>query len=171
MLSYRIIPLIMVLFFITSREARDESTSQHFNLKGLAGVWEGVGEAIIPKTDIPLEIAGNAYFAYDSVRGYLRTEIVAQKFFFTYTDSGHLYYNPVTDSIVWDIWDGFGKFGKYHGKVDGHILNGVLDKEKWRYHISVKFAHQDSLSFTLTARKGSGDEKPRAKIELWRVRR
>ena len=170
MLSHRIILLIVLLFFFAFQEARDESAGYRFDLKGLAGVWEGIGEAVIPKTSIPLDIAGKACFTYDSVQGYLRTMIVAEKFFFTYVDSGHLYHNPTTDSILWDIWDGFGKFGQYRGRVNGPILTGVMEKEKWRYHIVVNLVNRDSLTFTLTARKDSGEWKPRASIDLWRVR-
>ncbi len=142
-----------------------------FCLNCLEGTWSGEGEVIIPNIRFPLSIEGNATFAYDSAGGYLRTAIEGRKFYFTYSDSGHLYYHPETDSITWEIWDGFGEYGIYYGEIKDGMLQGTLSKDKWLFHIKVDFVANDTIQFHMTTQKGfEGNEKPQATIDLWRMK-
>lgn len=167
----RIIILIAIAWLIgpTVRSTGDEAEPADFDLAALSGEWAGSGEAVIPKTRIPLSIEGSAYFAYDSTRQYLRTSVTARKFFFTYADSGHLYHNQETDSIVWDVWDGFGQYGRYFGKINDNVLTGTMTKGKWVFDVTITFVTPDSLTFDMTSRKGEGRDRPRAGITLRRI--
>ncbi|MCK5125272.1 MAG: hypothetical protein KAR42_03360 [candidate division Zixibacteria bacterium] len=145
------------------------SLKSTFNLLSFEGEWTGYGEAIIPRVRIPISIEGKATFAYDSIANFLRTSIEARKFLFTYIDSGHLYHNPETDSIVWEVWDGFGEYGIYNGLVTDTLLTGTLRKDNYLFHINIDFVTADSMVFYMTAQKGfEGKEKPQATISLWR---
>lgn len=164
-----LIQSFIFLLLITSLCAAGTEKQPSFDLKSLDGNWSGEGEVIVPKLGFPLNIEGKASFAYDSLHNYLRTSIQGQKFYFTYEDSGHLYHDTATDSIRWEIWDGFGEYGVYFGKVEDGMLKGTLTKDEWLFNIKVDFITADSMTFTMTAREGfAGEEQPQATIGLWR---
>ncbi len=143
--------------------------TEDFRLQALAGEWEGEGEVLIPKTSIPISIEGEAVFTYDSLTAKLRTEIKASKFFFKYADSGYIYHDTATDSISWDIWDGFGKFSRYVGTVSDNVITGSNTRHGYRYRVKIDFITDDSLNFTLTATDKDGDSTTRAAITMWRL--
>lgn len=142
--------------------------SDEFRLQALAGHWEGEGEVLIPKTSIPISIEGKALFTYDSLTHRLRTQIEASKFLFKYADSGYIYHDTATDSITWDIWDGFGKYSRYVGTVENNIITGANTRHGYRYRVKIDFITDDSLNFALTATDRKGDSSTRAAITLWR---
>ena len=43
--------------------------SQQLDLKALEGDWEGTGEFLMPVTDFPMSVDGQAQFVYDSITG------------------------------------------------------------------------------------------------------
>jgi len=144
--------------------------SGDFRLSNLAGDWEGEGEVLIPKTSIPISVTGEAVFTYDSLMGRLRTEIEAGKFFFRYTDSGYIYHDTVTDSISWEIWDGFGRYSEYIGMVENNVITGDKTRHGYLYRIVIDFITDDSLNFSLTTTDDDGDSRTRASIDLWRIK-
>jgi hypothetical protein len=95
------------LALICSISVHPEQTNK-FDLRSLAGEWEGDGDILIPKISISVSIKGKAVFAYDSLTRRLRTSLEASRFLLSYADSGYLYHDPTTDSINWEVWDGFG---------------------------------------------------------------
>lgn len=166
----RVLVLVLIIAAVVSAEPGADK-QEPFHLSQLDGDWAGTGEAVIPMTKIPISLEGEAIFKYDSALGYLRTEIIAKKFFFSYSDSGHLYHDPKTDSIVWEVWDGFGKYGKYFGKMNDRKLNGTLIKKNRRFDIEIDFITDDSLTFNMTSQKKSDDVTPRANINMWRIKK
>ncbi|MEZ5357381.1 MAG: hypothetical protein R3F48_01030 [Candidatus Zixiibacteriota bacterium] len=169
--SRALIRTILFCLFIGSLVLAGSETKTDFSLKTLDGNWSGEGEVIVPMMGFPISIEGKASFAYDTLQNYLRTSIQGEKFYFSYEDSGHLYHDTATDSIRWEIWDGFGEYGIYYGHIEDGMLKGTLEKEKWLFHIKVDFINTDSMTFTMTAQKGYvGEEKPQATIDLWRVK-
>lgn len=162
-----LIPLILVSI-LSYHTSVGESTT--FRLSDLAGNWEGDGEVLIPKTSIPVSVEGEAVFAYDSLSGLLRTEIEASKFFFKYADSGYIHHDTFTDSISWEIWDGFGRYSKYLGKVEDNVIIGDKTRYGYVYRIVIDFITDDSLHFSLTTTDRDGDNSTRASIDLWRVK-
>ncbi|MFH1699400.1 MAG: hypothetical protein ABIE07_02335 [Candidatus Zixiibacteriota bacterium] len=169
----KICRVIVLVLMITAAVWADPGQERHnpFQLSSLDGEWEGMGEAVIPMTKIPISLEGEAVFKYDSALGYLRTSIIAKKFFFSYADSGHLYHDPRTDSIIWEVWDGFGKYGKYHGILNERMLTGMLIKGKRRFDIEIDFVTDDSLTFGMSSQKQTDEIQPRANISLWRVKK
>jgi hypothetical protein len=160
--------VLLITAFVSADPGADKQEPFHLSL--LSGEWTGTGEAVIPMTKIPISLEGEAIFKYDSTLGYLRTEIIAKKFFFSYADSGHLYHDPKTDSIIWEVWDGFGKYGKYYGKINDRKLKGTLIKKNRRFDIEIDFITDDSLSFNMTSQKQTDEITPRANINLWRTK-
>ncbi|MEE9442004.1 MAG: hypothetical protein V3V99_04985 [candidate division Zixibacteria bacterium] len=161
--------VILIATVVCADPETDKQESFHLSL--LDGEWAGTGEAVIPMTKIPISLEGEAIFKYDSSKGYLWTSIIAKKFFFSYADSGHLYHDPKTDSIIWEVWDGFGKYGKYHGKLNNRKLKGTLVKKTRRFDIEIDFVTDDSLTFYMTSQKQTDEIRPRANIILWRVKK
>ncbi len=157
----------IILSFVGLLSAGAKHTDD-FRLQALAGNWEGEGEVLIPKTSIPLSIDGKAVFTYDSLTNRLRTEIQASKFLFKYADSGYIFHDTATDSISWDIWDGFGKYSRYIGTVQDNVITGANTRHGYRYRVKIDFITDDSLSFTLTATDRKGDSSTRAAIVMWR---
>lgn len=142
--------------------------SDDFRLRALAGDWKGEGEVLIPKTSIPISIEGKAMFTYDSLTNRLRTEVQASKFLFKYADSGYIFHDTATDSISWDVWDGFGKYSRYVGTVENNIFTGMNTRHGYRYRVKIDLITDDSLNFTLTATDKDGHSSTRAAITLWR---
>lgn len=171
MCKAKTLSLSFILFLLVYPVLGEVKTNaqKEFELKQLDGQWSGEGDVIVPKLNFPLSIEGKATFVYDSTKEYLRTSIEGQKFYFTYSDSGRLYYYPEADSISWEIWDGFGEYGVYFGHIRDGRLTGTLAKDEWLFHIRVDFVSADSMVFNMTAQEGYvGKEKPQATINLWR---
>lgn len=160
-----LIGISIVLGFFSHPAAEDE---RQFRLGDLAGLWEGEGEVLIPKTSIPISVEGEAIFVFDSLTNRLRTEIEASKFFFTYADSGYIHHDTVTDSISWEVWDGFGRYSRYVGTIEDNVITGDKTRHGYLYRIEVDFITDDSLNFSLTTTDEDGDSRTRASINLWR---
>lgn len=148
----------------------DQGTTDRFDLKRLAGLWEGTGEITIPITNISVSVAGEAEFIFDSVKNVLRTSLTARKFLFAYSDSGYLSYNIANDSMVWEVWDSFGKYSQYLGKVENGQLRGEYPRRDGLYRVAIEFITDDSLLFKLTV-DDKGKSKTKATLDLWRVRK
>jgi len=168
-MRFRSKPAFIVLLLLGGLFSTAATDSNGFHLQTLAGNWEGEGEVVIPKTSIPLSIEGKAVFSYDSVTARLRTQIEASKFLFTYADSGYIYHDTATDSISWDIWDGFGRFSRYIGTVDNNVITGAKMRHGYRYQVKIDFITDDSLNFTLTTTGKDGKSSTRADITMWRT--
>jgi hypothetical protein len=160
--------VVLILLLLGGFFSAGARHANDFRLQSLAGNWEGEGEVLIPKTSIPISIEGKAKFTYDSLTARLRTEIQASKFLFTYADSGYIYHDTATDSISWDVWDGFGKYSRYRGTVANNVITGVKTRHGYRYRIKIDFITDDSLNFTLTTTGKDGDSSTRAAITMWR---
>jgi len=79
-----------------------------FDLKGLAGSWEGEGMFLMPVTDLEVEVEGEGEFVYDAKRDLVKTTMSGSKFLVPYSDSGLLRYDLATDSVSWEVWDNWG---------------------------------------------------------------
>lgn len=167
-MSLRSLPVLIFLLLCGGYLSAAAQDTAQFHLKALAGHWEGEGEVLIPKTSIPISVDGKALFTYDSLTTRLRTEIEASKFFFSYADSGYIYHDTATDSISWEIWDGFGKYSRYVGTVKNNIITGAKTRHGYQYRIKIDFITSDSLNFTLTTTDRKGDSSTRADITMWR---
>ncbi len=168
-MRFRSIPVFLILLLLGGFFSAGARRSDEFRLRALAGEWEGEGEVLIPKTSIPISIEGKAIFTYDSLTARLHTEIGASKFLFKYADSGYIYHDTATDSISWDIWDGFGKYSRYIGTVENNVITGANMRHGYRYRVRIDFITDDSLNFTLTATDKDGDSSTRAAITMWRL--
>lgn len=176
-LSRRICSLLIITLIVlaaTGAESDSEtiatadSVSEQFDLKKLAGQWEGAGAITIPITNISLSVSGEAEFLFDSVNNVLRTSLTARKFLFAYSDSGYLSYNIENDSMVWEVWDSFGKYSRYLGRVEDGNLRGEYPRRDGIYRVAVDFITEDSLLFRLTVDK-KGKSKTKATLNLWRI--
>ncbi|UCG62360.1 MAG: hypothetical protein JSV52_03485 [Candidatus Zixiibacteriota bacterium] len=145
--------------------------SQQLDLKILEGEWEGDGEFLMPVTDIPMSVEGQAQFVWDSVTGRLRTALTAEKFLFTYSDSGYLVLDSRTDSISWEVWDNFGKHAKYYGQVSGKKVVGNRYRRGNHYQVVVELVTNDSIDFRLTVTEPDSNQFNRAVFNLWRVKK
>lgn len=166
LISSLILTIVLTLTFPVSAVPEDTTS---FSLGLLAGCWEGNGEVIIPKTSIPISIEGKAVFSYDSTRKRLRTSLEASRFFFSYADSGYLSHNPDTDSITWEVWDSFGKYSEYTGKLENNVIHGARHKGSKAYNILISLITRDSLSFSLTTTYENGKTLRKAAIDMWRI--
>ena len=141
-----------------------------FDLEGLEGDWEGHGSFVMPVTGISMSIDGEADFTYDSVRGYLRTALTGTKFMFKYADSGHLRLDSLTDSVSWEIWDGFGKHVIYDGVAAADTLRGRRYKGSSHYDVEVRLINADSITFRLRKTDADGTVADKALFDLGRKR-
>jgi hypothetical protein len=144
--------------------------SADFDLSGLAGEWNGGGEVLIPHIALPVSIEGRANFAFDSLTQRLRTSLEAHKFLFGYADSGYLFFDPATDSITWEVWDGFGKHCLYTGIKEGNVITGTQKIDEDTYYIVIDMITDDSLSFKLMTTNEKGRTRQRAAIDLRRTK-
>lgn len=161
--------ILILLGLVMGAQVNSEGDNG-LDLRMLSGEWEGEGEVIIPKTPIPISIEGKAVFTYDTLTSRLRTSLEASRFFFNYSDSGYLSHDPATDSITWEVWDGFGKYCLYKGKIEDNVITGTQDREGWYDRITIDFFNSDSLSFRLTSVYQNGKVRERATIDMWRVK-
>jgi hypothetical protein len=136
----------------------------------LVGKWQGEGSFLMPVTGMEISLEGEANFVYDSTLGYLRTAMRGETLVFTYTDSGHLAIDPVTDSLRWDIWDGFGRYVTYYGAVEGNKLTGRRVRGSRLYTIHTNFVGPDSIEFRLVSTEKDSTKIDRARFSLGRVR-
>jgi len=142
-----------------------------FDLKGLAGSWEGEGMFLMPVTDLEVEVEGEGEFVYDAKRDLVKTTMSGSKFLVPYSDSGLLRYDLATDSVSWEVWDNWGQHSMYYGQWrDGVIAADRLWKSR-NYQVTVTFPHRDTLNFHLTATDPQTQLKTtRARFSLWRVK-
>ena len=166
-MTFRLLLAITISVTICAA-AGDRENTDKFDLKSLSGEWEGEGKVRVPVTGMKISINGNAVFTYDSLTRKLRTSLEGKRFFFSYTDSGYLTHDPITDSITWEIWDSFGKYSFYTGKVENNVINGVKTKEGKLYNVIVNFITDDSLTFKLTTTDEDGEVTKRVALDMWR---
>jgi hypothetical protein len=140
-----------------------------FDLKALAGSWQGEGVFVMPVTDIEMDIEGEAEFEYDKTNNWLRTQITGTKFMFSYSDSGHIARVPKTDSVWWEVWDNFGRHSKYFGKVDRQSIFGQRRYGSKLYEVRINQIHPDTIDFKLTMTPDGEGLENRATFRLWRV--
>ena len=164
------LPLTVLILSLLTAAIGFSGGNEKFDLKALEGDWEGRGEFLMPVTHVNVGLEGAARFDYDSTGGYLRTSMTGEKFFFTYSDSGHLVMDNKTDSISWEVWDNFGKHTKYFGTVDGNKVTGDRYKKKHFYNVTIELVTADSIDFKLTVTDPDGDKYTRAAFYLWRVK-
>lgn len=144
--------------------------NEPFDPTVLLGEWSGAGMFVMPITGIEMAIEGSASFVYDSSGGYIRTAMTGIKFFYTYSDSGHLYMNHETDSLTWEVWDGFGRHVVYEGTGTGDSLTGRTRGGSTVFHITATMVTPDSLDFWLHHIDAHGGQVVKARFNLGRVR-
>ena len=162
--------VVTAFLILTVNISSISKTAKSLDLRMLSGQWQGQGEIIIPKTSVPVSIKGKAVFSFDSVSNRLKTAIEAGRFFFTYADSGYLWHDSATDSINWEVWDGFDTHRLFRGKMENNVITGTRSREGWHDRITVDFITSDSLSFRLAAVHKNGKVQERVTIDMWRVR-
>ncbi len=143
---------------------------EKFDVRSLEGDWEGTGEFLVPATGITMSVEGKARFEYDSLGDYVRTAMVGEKFFFSYSDSGHLIHDSRTDSVSWEVWDNFGKHALYFGEVDGNTIRADRYRKDDLYQVRIELVNADSIDFKLTVTKPKGTVVDKASFNLWRVK-
>ncbi|MCK4462235.1 MAG: hypothetical protein KAW46_10550 [candidate division Zixibacteria bacterium] len=169
-LSVGITVLVMVGKTLLPAAAMAGDDGRSFDPWALIGEWSGQGMFVMPVTGIRLSIEGRAGFTYDSTEGYIRTSMVGTKFFYTYQDSGHLYVDEEVDSLVWEIWDGFGKHVIYEGSIRGDTLTGRRLKGSAVYSLAATLVSKDSLVFRLDYIDAQGRKSEKARFNLGRIR-
>ena len=168
--TYRLVYIAgtIALMLITLVVASDDKTPFDPNI--LLGEWRGEGMFVMPITGIQMDIEGTARFVYDSSGGYIRTSMSGLKFFYTYSDSGHLYINHQNDSLTWEVWDGFGRHVIYEGIGKGDRLTGRRKGGGANYQITASMVTPDSLDFWLHYIDANGGQIEKARFNLGRVR-
>lgn len=162
--------LVTFLAFFLGLAAVAQDKPTELNLVDLEGDWTGNGQVVIPITRIKTEISGDATFSFDEENNWLHTAIKGTKFFFTYSDSGHLTIDPITDSVTWEVWDNYGKHALYHGMRKDNRIFGSRQKGKDIYSVSIDLITSDSLTFKLVQTKPDSSQIDRASFDLWRVK-
>jgi len=133
----------------------------------ILGKWEGKGRARMPVTGLKISIKGNADFSRDSTDGHIRSEMSGHRLFFSYSDSGHLYIDPDSDSLVWEIWDGFGKHITYHGTHSDGAISATAFHDNKIHQMAIGFVTADSVTFRLTT-INHDDTTENVFLDLWR---
>ncbi|MDH3889442.1 MAG: hypothetical protein OEV49_00015 [candidate division Zixibacteria bacterium] len=136
----------------------------------LLGEWSGAGMLVMPMTGVELEVEGSASFVQDSSGGYIRTGISGTKFLYTYSDSGHFYVNPDNDSLIWEVWDGFGRHGIYEGIGRGDTLTGRRRGGNAVFQVTTTMVTPDSLDLHLYYLDNNGRRYQKARLNLGRNR-
>ena len=158
---------ILVGFGALPAAAKDKS----LDIRSLEGEWEGVGQFLVPVTNFSVDIDGHASFKWIPDGGYLRTSLTGDKLFFTYSDSGHLIHNKVTDSVSWEVWDNTGRHARYFGEATGNTVRGNRIYNKDRYEVLIKMVTIDSIDFKLQVTEPDGDSFDKATFSLWRMKK
>jgi len=162
----KIILLISIIVFSVALAEKVEK----IELKNLDGDWEGVGEFLVPVTNMNVDISGSANFAYNEKSKKLRTSLFGEKLFFTYSDSGYLWVDPKSDTISWEVWDNRGKHALYHGKLDGNTITGERKRKDEIYRVIIEQVTTDSIDFKLNVTQPDGGSFNKAVFHLWRVK-
>jgi len=157
--------VVALIFSISMAQSNSK-----IDISSLEGNWEGNGKFLVPMTGVRINIAGRAEFRYDREAGYLRTAITGNKFLFSYSDSGHLFHDPLTDSISWEIWDNSGKHALYQGVAEGNLIKGARLRKGKIYSVMIQNVTNDSIDFKLTTTDPNGESVDRATFNLWRVK-
>lgn len=161
----KIVVVILILFCVHLAFAGE---IKKIDLKNLDGNWEGVGFFLLPVMDTEVKIEGSAKFTYEENKKRLRTELLGEKLFFTYSDSGYLQIDSITDSVSWEIWDNSGKHALYHGIAEGNKLKGDRYHKDKLYEVSIEQITNDSIDFRLKITKPDGNSYDKAVFNLWR---
>ncbi|HOP07934.1 MAG TPA: hypothetical protein PLF13_11665 [candidate division Zixibacteria bacterium] len=143
--------------------------ADNLDLHNLIGVWQGSGGFLMPVTGIRLDIEGTAEFVDVPDSGFIKTSLHGSKFLFNYSDSGHLWIDDATDSLTWEIWDGFGHYVTYYGVVEGSQIKGSRRKDQNMYLIEAQMIGPDSLCFRLRA-GASDNPEDKAWFNLGKMR-
>lgn len=141
---------------------------EDFSLKSLDGNWEGKGTAMIPGTSMTMDIEGSARFEYFDKDEYLKTSIVAEKFMFTYRDTGHMVYDSESNIVTWEIWNNIKQYAKYKGVYKDSVISTTRKHRGKIYIARIEIKHVDSLVFELLESKTDADPVSRASILLVR---
>lgn len=160
--------ILLIAVIIASTVMADKVDK--IELKNLDGDWEGVGEFLMPVTNMNVDIAGKANFVYDEKTERLRTSLSGEKLFFSYSDSGYLWVDPKSDTISWEVWDNRGKHALYHGRVDGNTITGERKRKDDIYRVIIEQVTTDSIDFKLNITQPDGDNFNKAVFHLWRVK-
>ncbi len=89
---------------------------------------------------------------------------------FTYSDSGYLYIDPVTDSVSWEVWDNRNKHALYHGIRRDKKIIGERMRGKDLYQLVIDQVAKDTIEFKLLITEPSGAVFDKAVFNLWRVK-
>ena len=162
--------VLVLLVFASAVMVVADDQPEKFEAERLIGRWQGKGSFLMPLTGIEISVGGEAAFTQDSAQGYLRTAMTGSTLLFTYSDSGHLAIDPVTDSVQWEIWDGFGRYVVYNGAVEGNALTGKRLHGSRLYTIHTDFIGRDSIEFRLISTEKDSSKVERAHFSLGRVR-
>ncbi len=141
---------------------------EELNLKSLDGDWEGKGTVVVPGTSITMDIEGSARFEYINEDNYLKTSIVAEKFMFTYRDTGHMVYDNKSNIVTWEIWNNIKQYAKYEGVYKDSVISTTRNHRGRLYFARIEIKHPDSLVFILSESQKDAEPINRASILLVR---
>ncbi len=166
--TIKMLSLILFLFLISSFLQAGEI--KKIELPQLDGNWVGSGSFLLPGVRTKIEITGKAKFRYNKKTKKLRTSLTGEKFMFTYSDSGYLYIDPVSDSVSWEVWDNRNKHALYHGIRKGNKIIGKRMRGKEQYELVIKQVTIDKIEFKLLITLPNGDVYDKATFNLRRVK-
>lgn len=165
--SVIICAVVLVMMLNASVQSSDQ---KRLDLESLEGDWIGSGTFLMPVTEIEVDVEGKASFRYDSKSGRLRTALSGEKFMFTYSDSGYVTPDAKGDSLIWEVWDGFGRHSKYRGAFEGNSITGSRRWKGKTYSVEIIQLHADTLSFKMTVAGDDGTATENASFSLKRVK-
>ena len=163
----RLFYLGLLFLLIPAVFAADEA----MKLDGLVGNWQGTGEIILPGVDISMELTGEATIVYDTAGDFYRTRVSAEKFLFTYSDSGHLFMDGSDTGVVWELWNSFGQHLRLAGVIDGNTMRGSQRFGSRTYRLVLVQETAESLSAVITETRKGVDNRTVGKFGMRRVRR
>ncbi len=166
--SIKLLSLFISLFLISSLLNAGEI--EKIELSNIDGDWEGNGSFLIPGVRAKVSIDGKAKFVYNKKTKKLRTSLTGEKFMFTYSDSGYLYIDPVSDSVSWEVWDNRNKHALYYGVRKDNIIKGERMRGKDKYELVIYQVAKDTIEFKLLITQPDGDVYDKAVFNLWRVK-